>query len=246
LSSLISFCSFRSSMPSLKFTRFQILVHVGSLVPLALLIWDAFTDHLTVNPIQDVTFRTGKAALVLLVLSLACTPLNTLFGFREALKVRRALGLYAFLYVSLHFLTFVGLDYGFDLGLIRDAIFDKRYALIGFAAFLTLLPLALTSTKGWQKRLGKTWRALHRWVYLAATLAVVHYVWLVKSDIREPVAYGTVVLLLLIVRVPGVRRIVNLRRWMSPLVLGRAPGVGGREKVDRLRDLATIETSVPK
>ncbi|MBM2849758.1 MAG: Ferric reductase domain protein transrane component domain, partial [Anaerolineales bacterium] len=128
-----------------KFTKFQILVHVGSLVPLALLIWDAITDNLTVNPIQDITFRTGKAALVLLVLSLACTPLNTVFGFREALKVRRALGLYAFLYVSLHFLIFIGLDYTFDLSLIREAIVEKRYALMGFAAFLTLLPLALTS-----------------------------------------------------------------------------------------------------
>jgi sulfoxide reductase heme-binding subunit YedZ len=205
-------------MPTLKFTKFQILAHAGSLVPLAWLIRDFFTDNLTVNPIQDITFRTGKAALVLLVLSLACTPLNTVFGFREALKVRRALGLYAFFYASLHFLIFVGLDYTFDLELIRAAIFEKRYALMGFATFLTLLPLALTSTKGWQRRLGKTWRALHRWVYLAAILAVIHYVWLVKSDIREPVAYGAVVVMLLMLRIPAVRRVVNLKRWMSPLV----------------------------
>ena len=151
-------------MPAFKFTKIQILVHVGSLVPLAWMIWDFLTDNLTANPIQDITFRTGKDALVLLVLSLACTPLNTVLGFREGLKVRRALGLYAFLYVCLHFLTFVGLDYGFDLELIREAIFEKRYALMGFATFLTLLPLAITSTRWWQKRLGQTWKWLHRWV----------------------------------------------------------------------------------
>lgn len=233
-------------MPRFKFTRFQVLVHTASLVPLALLIWDAITDHLTVNPIQDITYRTGKDALVLLVLSLACTPLNTLFGFREALKVRRALGLYAFLYVGLHFLTFVGLDYTFDLGLIREAIVEKRYALMGFAAFLTLLPLALTSTKGWQKRLGKTWRALHRWVYLAALLAVIHFIWLVKSDIREPLAYGTVVLLLLILRIPGVRRVVNFKRWMAPFTPAGAQRQDSREPADHHRNFRAPETGVPK
>ena len=195
-----------------KFTKFQWLVHLGSLAPLALLIWDFFTDNLTANPIQDVTFRTGKAALVLLVLSLACTPLNTLFGFREALKVRRALGLYAFLYVCLHLSIFIGLDYGFDLELIREAIFEKRYALMGFAAFLILLPLALTSTKGWMKRLGQNWKRLHRWVYLAAVLAVIHYVWGVKSDVREPLAYGAVVIVLLLARLPAVRRLASRAR----------------------------------
>lgn len=195
-------------MLKLKFTRFQIAVHVGSLIPLALLLWDYFADNLTVNPIQDITFRTGKAALVLLVLSLACTPLNAVFGFKAALKVRRALGLYAFLYVCLHFLTFIGLDYGFDPGLIYEAIFEKRYALVGFAAFLILLPLAITSTQGWMKRLGKNWKRLHRLVYVAGLLAVVHYVWLVKSDIREPLAFGGVVVLLLVARIPAFKKAV--------------------------------------
>ncbi|MBI3243893.1 MAG: sulfoxide reductase heme-binding subunit YedZ [Chloroflexi bacterium] len=195
-------------MPRFKFTKFQIAVHLGSLIPLILLIWDYFADNLTVNPIQDITFRTGKAALVLLVLSLACTPLNTVFGFKEAIKVRRALGLYAFLYVALHFLTFIGLDYGFDLGLIYEAIFEKRYALVGFAAFLILLPLAITSMQWWMKKLGKNWKRLHRLVYVAGLLAVVHYVWLVKSDIREPLAYGGVVVLLLISRIPAFKKAV--------------------------------------
>jgi sulfoxide reductase heme-binding subunit YedZ len=202
-------------MPALKFTRFQIAVHVGALTPLGLLAWDSVAGNLTVNPIQDITFRTGKTALVLLVLTLACTPLNTLFGFKSALKVRRALGLYTFLYVSAHFLTFIGLDYGFDLELLREAIFEKRFALVGFAAFLILLPLALTSTNGWKRRLGKNWKRLHRFVYLAGVLAVTHYLWLVKSDIREPLLYGAIVVVLLIFRVPLIRRVASLRnmRW---------------------------------
>jgi sulfoxide reductase heme-binding subunit YedZ len=228
-------------MPELKFTKFQVLVHVGSLTPLVLLLWDFFTNNLTVNPIQDITFRTGKAALVILVLSLACTPLNTVFGWREVLRVRRALGLYAFMYVCLHFLTFIGLDYGFDLELIREAIFEKRYALMGFAAFLTLLPLALTSTKGWQKRLGKTWKSLHRWVYLAALLAVVHYVWLVKSDVREPLAYGGVVIVLLMLRLPILRRMVSLRNWLARLAAGR----GWRPEIPARRERAA-EFPAPK
>lgn len=192
-----------------KLSLLQWITHLGSLAPLAVLLWLYFTDGLTFNPIQDITFRTGKAALVLLVLSLACTPLNTLFGWRAALKLRRPLGLYAFLYVCLHFLTFIGLDYGFNLKLIQGAIFEKRFALVGFAAFLILLPLALTSTKGWQKRLGKLWKTLHQGVYLAAPLAVIHYVWLVKSDVREPLAYGAVVAVLLLVRVGWVKRLLK-------------------------------------
>ncbi len=187
-------------------------VHIGAFLPLALLIWDYVQDRLTVNPIQDITFRTGKSALVLLVLSLACTPVNSLFGYRPALRLRRPLGLYAFMYVALHFLTFIGLDYRLDLGLIREAIFEKRYAVVGFVAFLILVPLAVTSTKGWMRRLGKRWKVLHRGVYLAALLAVVHFVWLVKSDIREPLLYGAMVGGLLLMRVPALRRGVSRLR----------------------------------
>jgi methionine sulfoxide reductase heme-binding subunit len=187
-------------------------VHVGALAPLLLLILDGLNSNLTANPIQAITLRTGKAALVLLILSLASTPLNILFRFRPALKWRRPLGVYAFLYAGLHFLIFTVLDYGLDILLLREAIFEKRYALVGFSAGLLMLPLAITSTKGWMKRLGKRWRKLHRLVYPAALLAVVHYVWLVKSDIREPLLYAAVVLLLLILRLPTVRRILVHRR----------------------------------
>ena len=189
-----------------EFTWLQVLTHLGAIAPFAYLLWDYFNDNLSVNPIQDITFRTGKPALVLLVLSLACTPLNSLFGFRWAIKLRRPLGVYAFLYVCLHLLTFVGLDYGFDVELLKGAIFEKRYALVGFAAFCLLLPLTLTSTKGWQRRLGPRWKTLHKLVYITAPLAVFHYLWLVKSDIRDPLFFGALVALLLIFRIPAVKR----------------------------------------
>lgn len=196
-------------MKTLKSRWLLIITHLGALTPLALLIWDYWQDQLTVNPIQEMTFRTGKTALALLVLSLAVTPVNTVFGWRQVIPLRKWLGLYAFLYVTCHFLIFIWLDYGLDLALLYEAIFEKRYALVGFAAFLLLIPLALTSTKGWMKRLGRNWKRLHRVVYLIAILAVVHYVWLVKSDIREPLLYGAVVLALLALRLPPVRRIIS-------------------------------------
>jgi methionine sulfoxide reductase heme-binding subunit len=215
------------------FTPFQLFVHAAALAPLGLLIFDFFRDNLTVNPVQALTLRTGKYALTLLVLSLACTPLNTVFGFRPALKVRRALGLYAFMYAAIHFLIFVGLDYAFNPQLLREAIFEKRFALVGFAAFLILLPLAVTSTRGWMKRLGKNWKRLHRLVYLAGALVVVHYAWAVKSDIRQPLLFGGLVALLLFLRLPQVRRAASKTRgiwkrkgWLSGQVFRKQePGV---------------------
>ena len=200
-------------MKRLEFTKFQILVHLGALLPLMWLIWDYFMDNLTANPIQAMTLRTGKTAIVLLVLTLAVTPINTLFGFRQVIKVRRPLGLYAFLYASIHFAIFIGLDYVYDLELILEAIFDKPFALIGFLTGLILIPLAITSTKGWMKRLGKNWRRIHWLVYAAGLLAVLHYAWSVKSDIRQPVAFGVVVLLLLVARIPIVRNSLSRFRW---------------------------------
>jgi sulfoxide reductase heme-binding subunit YedZ len=193
-------------MYRLKFTPFQLAVHAAALAPLAVLVVAALTGNLSVNPIQDATFRTGKTALVLLVASLACTPANTAFGFRPALKVRRALGLYAFLYAAIHFAIFIGLDYGFDLRLVALELAEKRYILVGAAALLILLPLAVTSTKGWQRRLGKTWKKLHRWVYLAGVLVIFHYIWVQKSDIREPILWGIILGVLLLLRVPAIRK----------------------------------------
>jgi sulfoxide reductase heme-binding subunit YedZ len=128
------------------------------------------------------------------------------------MRVRRALGLYAFMYAGLHFLTFVGLDYGFDFDLLGQGILDQRYVLVGFAAGLLLLPLAITSTQGWQKRLGKNWKRLHRLVYLSSILAIVHFMWLAKDN-REPLRYGVVVALLLIMRIPGIRKAIRNARY---------------------------------
>jgi sulfoxide reductase heme-binding subunit YedZ len=215
--------------PRFRFSWLQIVTHLGALAPLAVMFWDGTHNHLTVNPIQSLTFRTGKTALVLLVLSLCCTPLNSIFGFHEAIKLRRPLGVYAFLYALGHFSIFL-LDYNFDPAMLYDAIFQKAYALVGFAAFLILLPLALTSTKGWQKRMGKSWTKLHKWVYLAALLVIVHFVWLVKADIRQPLEFGAGVVALLVVRIPLVKR--ALRAAAQLLVpKGKGPGTGNRRPV---------------
>ena len=191
----------------LKAHWLRLLVHVGALAPLAWMLWAYWQGLFLVDPVREVTSLTGKAALILLLLSLACTPLNTLFGFRRVLRVRRALGLYAALYAGLHFLTFVWLDYRLDLPLIWQAIIDQRYVLAGTAAGLILLLLTLTSTRGWQKRLGKNWKRLHRLAYLAGILAVVHFLWLVK-DVRDPLRYGAVLAALLLLRLPQVRKLV--------------------------------------
>ncbi len=195
-----------------QFTPFQIAVHLAALAPLAVLLWDMWQGNLSVNPIQDITFRTGKAAMVLLVLTLAMTPLHTVFGFKQGLKVRRALGLYAFLYASLHFLTYAWLDYDWDLRLIGLEITEKLYVLVGFAAFLILIPLAVTSTKGWQRRLKKSWKKLHRWVYAAGVLVMLHYIWVQKADIREPIIWTVILALLLAVRIPPVKRLIIQNR----------------------------------
>lgn len=194
-------------------TRFRLLVHLAAWVPLAWLLWDWWAGNLSVNPIQDLTQRTGFYALSLLTLSLAATPLNTLLHFRQAIQVRRALGLYAFMYAVIHVLIFLGLDYGFNLAFLQDVVLEKPYIWVGLSAFVILLSLAATSFRSSQKRLGKNWKRLHRLIYLAAPLVVVHFTWAVKGnlsslqgDIVQPLSFGIAVGLLLLVRLPPVRR----------------------------------------
>jgi sulfoxide reductase heme-binding subunit YedZ len=154
----------------------------------------------------------GKTALILLVLTLACTPASTVFGIKWMLRLRRLLGLYTFAYASLHFLSFIGLDYGFSLTLLREDLPEKYFVLVGFAAFLTLIPLAITSTRGWMRRLGKKWERLHWLIYLVALLAVTHFAMQVKIDLREPVIYGVIVVLLLVTRIPYVSELIRKMR----------------------------------
>jgi sulfoxide reductase heme-binding subunit YedZ len=199
-------------LDKLRLHWLRILVHVGALLPLAWIAWHYLQGLFLVDPVREITTLTGKTALILLMLSLVSTPASTVFGFKQAVRVRRALGLYAFLYAGLHFLVFVGLDYGLDLELIGRAILDQRYVLAGTAAGLILLPLAITSTRGWQRRLGKAWKRLHRLVYLAGILAVVHFLWLVK-DPREPLRYAAILAVLLFLRIPQVRKAISSFRY---------------------------------
>jgi sulfoxide reductase heme-binding subunit YedZ len=199
----------------IKKNWFRTAAHVAALAPLAFLIRDYTQNLFLVDPVREITTRTGRTALTLLLLSLACTPIYTLTGFKQAPRVRRALGVYAFLYAGLHLMTFVGLDYGFDWELLGPAILDQRYVIVGFSAFLILLALAITSTKGWQRRLKKNWKRLHKLVYLASVLVIVHFAWLVK-DIREPLRYGALVLVLLALRIPRLKRAASQLRRRLP------------------------------
>lgn len=186
-----------------------LLVHLGCLLPAAQIAYWWATGRMAINPIQDLTFATGLPALALLVLTLAVTPAQTVFGWHWAQPWRKWLGLYAFFYACGHMLIFVVVDYGLDLPELYRQLIQKPYLLAGAGALLLLAPLALTSTRGWQQRLGRAWKDLHRAVYLAAVLAVLHFVWLVKADLTQPAAFGAGLALLLALRLPAVRRRVS-------------------------------------
>lgn len=191
----------------------RIATHVGALIPLVLMVWDYQNNQLGADPIRELTFRTGKSALVLLVLSLACTPASTYLGWKQAIPPRRTLGLYAFVYVCLHFLIFVWLDYGLQLQWIISAVLEQKYVLVGFAAFLLLIPLALTSNQWSQRKLGKKWKTLHKSVYLIILLVLVHFVWLVKNVYTEPMIYAAIVGGLLLLRyTPLKQRLLGWQR----------------------------------
>ena len=185
----------------------RILVYIGAVLPLVWLIWSYSQNNLTVNPVKEIQLLTGKYAIILFVLTLAATPLSRLFRSRQLLQVRRPLGLFTFLYVCLHFLNFLVLDYGFDFGLIREDLFEKPFAVVGFASFLLLLPLAVTSTRRWMVRLGKNWKRLHWLVFPAMLLALVHFFWQEKAEIREPLVYTLVVLLFVLMRAPVMKKL---------------------------------------
>jgi sulfoxide reductase heme-binding subunit YedZ len=194
----------------------QIATHIAALLPLAVLIYDFTQGRLSVNPVREITLRTGKYALVLLMLSLACTPVNIVLGFKPVMRLRKMLGLYAALYAGLHLMTYLGLDYTFMWPAIREDLRYRRFIQVGFAAFVLLVPLAITSTKGWLRRLGKKWIWLHRLAYLAGLLAVLHFYLLVKANRREPLIYGTILLVLLVVRIPPIRRaIIAIRKKLT-------------------------------
>jgi sulfoxide reductase heme-binding subunit YedZ len=186
--------------------------HLAALTPLVLLLYAWVGGHLGANPIRELTLRTGRAALTLLVLSLACTPARLLTGAAAIQRLRKPLGLYAFLYLVLHLLIYLGLDFGFNLSFLWPEIRQQPFIQVGLLAFLLLLPLAITSTRGWRKRLGKNWKRLHRLAYLAAALAVLHFYWLVKGGWRRPLAAAIVLALLLLTRLPPIQKALSRRR----------------------------------
>ena len=179
-------------------SRLKAALFVASLLPLARLVVGAFTNGLGTNPLELITRSTGTWTLVFLCITLATTPLRKWTGANWLAQYRRMFGLFAFFYGCGHFLTFIWFDHFFDLAAVWEDVVKRPFITIGFAAFLLLLPLALTSTNGMVRRLGSVrWQALHRAVYVIAILGVVHYWWLVKRDITQPAIYAGIVALLL-------------------------------------------------
>ena len=204
------------------------LAHAAALAPLAVLAARWLRDDLPLNLTRYLMLRSGSIALILLVAALACTPVRTLFGWQRVIQIRRPLGLYAFAYAVAHLLVYAWVENAADLRLIWRDLGERRSMSAGLAGLLLLVPLAATSTAGWQRRLGRRWRALHRLVYPAAALAVLHYYWLERDDVRAPIAYAIALGALLAVRLPPVRRaIARARRRLLPT--RAAPGRPARQ-----------------
>jgi methionine sulfoxide reductase heme-binding subunit len=180
----------------------KLLLFAASLGPLVYLVWGLATDGLGANPVEAVTHETGTWTLRFLVVTLAVTPLRRLTGWNALVRFRRMLGLFAFFYGCLHALTYVWLDQSFDAAAIARDVVKRPFITAGTLAFLLMVPLAITSTAGWIRRLGgRRWQQLHRLVYLSAIAGVVHYFWLVRLETNRPVRYAVVVGVLLAVRV---------------------------------------------
>ena len=177
---------------------FKPVVFVACLVPLARLGWKAYSGNLGANPIEVITHSTGDWTLIFLLVTLAITPVRKLTAQPWLIRYRRMLGLFAFFYVTLHFLTYIWLDKFFDVHEMLADITKRRFITAGLTGFVLLIPLAITSTAGWIRRLGgKRWNRLHQFIYVSATAGVVHYIWLVKADLRKPLEYAAVLTLLL-------------------------------------------------
>src|ERR1700674_1310732 len=190
----------RSGSPPLPWLKPGLFV--GALAPLTVMVFEAIQGTMGANPIAEVENVLGLSALVLLVASLACTPARRLFGWTWPARIRRQLGLFAFFYVSLHFLTYLLIDQGLDAGRIVDDIWKRPFITVGFAALVLLTPLAFTSTTAWIRRLGyRRWQLLHQLAYVAGILAVIHFIWRVKIDVSQPLVYAGILTALLLVRV---------------------------------------------
>lgn len=192
------------------------LAHALALAPLLVLAARAAAGALPLNLERYLMLRSGMIGLILLVAAFACTPLTTLTGRREPLQVRRAIGVYAFLYAAAHLGVYAWYEAGLDPALIWRDLGERRAMTVGLIALLALVPLAITSTDGWQRRLGPRWRALHRLVYLAVPLAVLHYYWLDRDILTAPTAFGILVASLFLLRLPPLRQaLARARRGLA-------------------------------
>ena len=196
-----------------------ILLYIAVSTPFLYLVFAYFTHNLTVNPILTAEEYSGDYAITLLVLSLACTPLNVITGYSIFVRFRRILGLSAFFYAAIHFLLFIGVDYGFDFPQILLTISRKPYIIIGLVVFIILIFLAITSLRRIQKALGRRWKTLQRLVYLASLGAVLHYglavkgnLLTLKGNILRPYIYAGVVVILLLLRIPPIERAIAARK----------------------------------
>ena len=199
-----------------RFPWLRIAVHIIGWLPLAFLIYDFIANKLTINPVQDLEQILGRIAIYWLVATLAVTPFTTLTGWWDLPNRRRAIGLYAFLYTCLHLLVFFGLDYGFNLAQTWDLVTGKVYLLVGTLAVLLLIPLAVTSFDYFKRVMGKNWKRLHWLVYPAVVVAILHYalaqkgnLFTLRGNILKPVLWGLLTTLLLVLRIPPVRRWVS-------------------------------------
>jgi sulfoxide reductase heme-binding subunit YedZ len=182
----------------------KVFVFLLCLMPVASLIWRYFHHALTANPIEFITHATGDWTLRFLAITLAITPLRKLLRLPDLIRFRRMFGLFAFFYACLHFTTYIWLDKFFDLAEMWRDVAKRRYITVGFTAFVLLIPLAVTSTTGWIRRLGgRRWQSLHRLIYISAIAGVIHYYWLVKSAVILPLTYGAIIAVLLLWRVGG-------------------------------------------
>jgi len=178
----------------------KVVIFTLSLVPLFYIIYQILTNQLGPEPIKDITHHTGKWTLYFIVITLAMTPLKKITKLNIWINYRRMFGLFIFFYASVHLMTYVGLDYRFDLESIGDDIIKKKYIFIGFSAWLLLIPLAVTSNKRMMKILKDKWKKLHRLIYLISLFGSIHYLWLVKRDLTEPLIFLTIILILLAFR----------------------------------------------
>lgn len=183
--------------PNAAPTGLKPLVFLLCLLPLGLLIWRGFEAELGANPVETLEHATGDWALRLLLLTLCATPLRQISGWSWPLRLRRMLGLYTFFYASLHMALYFTLDLELDFYMLGSEVLKRPYLSVGFLAWALLVPLALTSTDRMIRRLGRRWKSLHRSVYVIGVLAVLHYLWLVKADVREPLLYGAILIVLL-------------------------------------------------